>query len=55
MKTKFFLMFASAAMLLAACSKDDIGSGGDDSGIVTDPKGDINILKCCLYMETYHG
>ena len=40
MKTKFFLMFASAAMLLAACSKDDIGSGGDDSGIVTDPKGD---------------
>lgn len=40
MKAKFFLMFASAAMLLAACSKDDIGSGGDDSGIVTDPKGD---------------
>lgn len=40
MKTKFFLMFASAAMLLAACSKDDIGSGGDDSGVVTDPKGD---------------
>lgn len=40
MKTKFFLMFASAAMLFAACSKDDIGSGGDDSGIVTDPKGD---------------
>lgn len=39
MKTKFFLMFASAAMLLAACSKDDIGSGGDDSGVVTDPKG----------------
>lgn len=40
MKAKFFLMFASAAMLFAACSKDDIGSGGDDSGIVTDPKGD---------------
>lgn len=39
MKTKFFLMFASAAMLLAACSKDDIGSGGDDSGVVTDPTG----------------
>lgn len=39
MKTKFFLMFASAAMLLAACSKDDIDSGGDDSGVVTDPTG----------------
>ncbi|WP_293666301.1 Mfa1 family fimbria major subunit [uncultured Parabacteroides sp.] len=39
MKTKFFLMFASVAMLLAACSKDDIDSGGDDSGVVTDPKG----------------
>lgn len=39
MKAKFFLMFASAAMLLAACSKDDIDSGGDDSGVVTDPKG----------------
>ena len=41
MKAKFFLMFASAAMLLAACSKDDIGSIAESSRI---PKG----MRGCL-------
>lgn len=39
MKKKYFGMFALAAMVLSACSNDDIGSSGN-SDIVTDPTGE---------------
>ena len=39
MKKKYFGMFALAAMILSACSNDDIGSSGN-SDIVTDPTGE---------------
>ena len=39
MKKKYFGMFALAAMVLSACSNDDIDSSGN-SDIVTDPTGE---------------